>query len=46
MVVVTLIDSPPVGKRVDILLMVEAGLVLTEEAVLMLTEVVVVVPVK
>lgn len=34
-VVVTVIDSPPVGKHVEIVLMVVVGLVLTEEAVLM-----------
>ena len=42
-VAVTMIDSPPVGEHVEIVLMVVAGLVLTEEAVLMFTEVVVVV---
>ena len=39
---VTMIDFPPVGEHVAIVLMVEAGLVLTEEAVVMFTEVVVV----
>ena len=38
---VTMIDSPPVGGHVAILLVVESGLVLTEEAVVMFTEVVV-----
>lgn len=38
---VTMIDSPPVGEHVAIVLMVEAGPVLTEEAVVMSTEVVV-----
>lgn len=42
-VAVTMIDSPPVGEHVEIVLMVVAGLVLTKEAVLMFTEVVVVV---
>lgn len=32
--VVTVIDSPPVEEHVEIVLMVVAGLVLTEEAVL------------
>lgn len=41
-VVVTVIDSPSVGEHVEIVLMVVAGLVLTEEAVLMFKEVVVV----
>ena len=38
---VTMMDSPPVGEHVAIVLMVEAGLGLAEEAVVMFTEVVV-----
>ena len=39
---VRMMDSPPVGEHVAIVLMVEAGLGLAEEAVVMFTEVVVV----
>ena len=41
-VAVMMIDSPSVGVHVEIVLMVVAGLVLTEEEVLMFTEVFVV----